>query len=434
MPSRTSDTPNEWSKPADIISRFLALQQIYSAKELDSYLQSLQQIKEHESDAENQSPDVVVLCASAILAIPEAVFEWVALQQSQDEGRQRNTVLVLCGGIGPCTPFVYDAIRASKKYCTIFDTINGKPEGEVLKVMAERFYKLKINETWSRDNGFRILVSDRSNNCGADATEAQKVLQENDIWTPRSMVVVQDPAMSSRTMSSFEKVYETCAVHISCWPLLKEPRQDQQKKSRHEQDARRELWSMDRFLDRIIGEQGGVIRAKSPIGIPNEISDQAARLFSVSQRHMMHIIFNPTPLIGSSPNILEPSPEENLFPGPGSSRNTMASLRRFSLVFYVPPASASACKTAIFKAGAGRYPGPGGYTECAWQTSGIGQFRPGDAANPAIGKVGELEETPEVRVETLIVGEETVRKAVAALKEAHPYEECPYQVYRVEDF
>ncbi|UZP36443.1 hypothetical protein NXS19_004259 [Fusarium pseudograminearum] len=92
-----------------------------------------------------------------------------------------------------------------------------------------------------------------------------------------------------------------------------------------------------------------------------------------------------------------------------------SSLRKFTLVFYVPPANAAACKAAIFKAGAGRYPGPGGYTECAWQTSGTGQFRPGDAANPAIGK-------------------DTTRNAVAALKEAHPYEEVPYQVYRVEDF
>ena len=40
----------------------------------------------------------------------------------------------------------------------------------------------------------------------------------------------------------------------------------------------------------------------------------------------------------------------------------------------------SACKSAIFAAGAGRYPGPGGYTECAFTTKGIGQFRPGDAA------------------------------------------------------
>ncbi|SPJ74462.1 uncharacterized protein FTOL_04193 [Fusarium torulosum] len=109
-------------------------------------------------------------------------------------------------------------------------------------------------------------------------------------------------------------------------------------------------------------------------------------------------------------------------------------LRRFSLVFYVPPANVAACKAAIFAAGAGRYPGPGGYTEVAWQATGTGQFRPGDAANPVIGKVGELEVIPEVRVETLIVGEDTVRKAVAALKEAHPYEECAYQVYRVEDF
>ncbi|KAH7224061.1 hypothetical protein BKA60DRAFT_281040 [Fusarium oxysporum] len=273
MPSRTVDTPNEWSDSADIVSRFLALQQVYSAKELDSYLQSLQRIKEHESDSENQSTDVIVLCASAILAIPEAVFEWAVQQQSQDEEREINTVLVLCGGIGPCTSFVYDAIRASKKYCTIFDTINGKPEGEVLKVMAERFYKLKINETGSQDHGFRILVTDRSNNCGADASEAQKVLEESGIHSPRSMVIVQDPAMSSRTVCSFEKVYESNTVQITCWPRLKQPREVQQEKALPEKDARRELWSMDRFLDRIMGEQNGVIKAKSPIRIPNEVEN-----------------------------------------------------------------------------------------------------------------------------------------------------------------
>jgi hypothetical protein len=89
---------------------------------------------------------------------------------------------------------------------------------------------------------------------------------------------------------------------------------------------------------------------------------------------------------------------------------------RFSLIFHVPPSAVQACKTAIFKAGAGRYPGPGNYTECCWSTMGTGQFRPGDAANPHIGKVGALEETPEVRIETLCVGDDVVRQAVAALK------------------
>merc|ERR1712000_256412 len=92
------------------------------------------------------------------------------------------------------------------------------------------------------------------------------------------------------------------------------------------------------------------------------------------------------------------------------------------------------CKSAIFAAGAGRYPGPGGYTECCWSTVGTGQFRPGDAANPHLGSVGKLEQEEEVRVETLCVGEDTAKGAVEALKRAHPYEEPAYHVTKIEDF
>ncbi|KAF1956853.1 structural toxin protein RtxA [Byssothecium circinans] len=106
---------------------------------------------------------------------------------------------------------------------------------------------------------------------------------------------------------------------------------------------------------------------------------------------------------------------------------------RFKLIFFVPSAALSACKTAVFGAGAGRFPGPAGYTECAFTSRGVGQFRPGDAANPHIGKVGELEEVEEVRVETICVGRDTAIKAVEALKKAHPYEEPAYEVYKMED-
>lgn len=47
---------------------------------------------------------------------------------------------------------------------------------------------------------------------------------------------------------------------------------------------------------------------------------------------------------------------------------------------------------------------------------GTGQFRPGNTADPYIGKIGQLEEVPEVRVETICVGEDVARKAVEALK------------------
>ncbi|KAB2576252.1 NGG1p interacting factor 3 NIF3 [Lasiodiplodia theobromae] len=108
--------------------------------------------------------------------------------------------------------------------------------------------------------------------------------------------------------------------------------------------------------------------------------------------------------------------------------------QRFKLVFFTPPAALPAIKTAIFATGAGRYPGPGDYTECGFTTPGKGQFRPGASANPHIGKPGEIEEVDEVKFETLCVGEDVARKAVDALKKAHPYEEVPYEVYKMENF
>ncbi|KAH8897898.1 hypothetical protein GQ53DRAFT_712383 [Thozetella sp. PMI_491] len=112
----------------------------------------------------------------------------------------------------------------------------------------------------------------------------------------------------------------------------------------------------------------------------------------------------------------------------------MASTARFRLIFHAPVPAVEACKSAIFAAGAGRYPGKGNYTECCWTSIGTGQFRPGDTANPHLGEPGKLEMVQEARVETLCVGEDVARKAVAALKEAHPYEEPSYSVVRIEDF
>jgi len=89
---------------------------------------------------------------------------------------------------------------------------------------------------------------------------------------------------------------------------------------------------------------------------------------------------------------------------------------RFHLIFYAPLFALESCKTAIFAAGAGRYPGSGKYTECCWTVVGTGQFRPGDTASPHLGKPGALETVEEARVETLCVGEDVTRRAVKALK------------------
>lgn len=87
----------------------------------------------------------------------------------------------------------------------------------------------------------------------------------------------------------------------------------------------------------------------------------------------------------------------------------------YRLVFTVPESHVAACKAAIFAAGAGIYPNSN-YTECCWTTEGTGQFRPGDAARPHLGIVGQVETVREVRVETPCVGKEVARRTVEALK------------------
>jgi len=66
-------------------------------------------------------------------------------------------------------------------------------------------------------------------------------------------------------------------------------------------------------------------------------------------------------------------------------------------------------------------------------TLGTGQFRPNAGANPNIGTVGGLEYVQETKVEMICVGKEVMEKAVQKLKEAHPYEVVPYQVFKMED-
>lgn len=89
---------------------------------------------------------------------------------------------------------------------------------------------------------------------------------------------------------------------------------------------------------------------------------------------------------------------------------------RYKLIVFTPPTALPAIKTAMFAAGAGRYPGPGGYTNAGFTTPGIAQFKPGKDANPHIGTVGELEEVGELKFETICIGRKVVRAAVEALK------------------
>ncbi len=108
----------------------------------------------------------------------------------------------------------------------------------------------------------------------------------------------------------------------------------------------------------------------------------------------------------------------------------MSQSQLFKIEFYVPEQHLQQVKQAMFSAGAGRV---GDYDCCAWQVRGEGQYRPGAGSDPFLGEAGKLETVVEFKVE-MVCSSECIESVIAAMKNAHPYEEVAYSVIRLETF
>jgi hypothetical protein len=95
------------------------------------------------------------------------------------------------------------------------------------------------------------------------------------------------------------------------------------------------------------------------------------------------------------------------------------------LVVFVPREALDTVRDALFAAGAGRI---GNYERCSWYTAGTGTFLGGEGSDPSVGEAGREERVLELRLET-VYPEERHAEVVAALREAHPYEEPAFDVY-----
>lgn len=103
--------------------------------------------------------------------------------------------------------------------------------------------------------------------------------------------------------------------------------------------------------------------------------------------------------------------------------------RMVKVVVNVLPENADFVIDAMAGAGAGRI---GDYDRCAYWVDGAGQFRPLPGAVPHVGSVGQVEVVSERRVE-MVVTRDRVPAVVAALREAHSYEEPAFDVVELAD-
>jgi len=99
----------------------------------------------------------------------------------------------------------------------------------------------------------------------------------------------------------------------------------------------------------------------------------------------------------------------------------------YKLVVFVPIKSAAKVSNAVFAAGAGAI---GNYSNCGFQSEGIGSFLPLEGSRPAIGEKGNLETVPEIRFETIVPAEK-LGGVTAAMKKAHPYETPAFDVFKL---
>ncbi|ORY79009.1 DUF218 domain protein [Protomyces lactucae-debilis] len=195
--------------------------------------------------SETGSADCLVLCGSAILHCAESVFRAV-------QSRQVAKTLVICGGIGHSTILLYDAVAAHPQYKALSAEIRGMPESQILHRIGRDFFQL---DEYAAKHAIRVIVEDKSTNCGANAIETKKVLDAAGVATPSSLVIVQDPTMSLRTKASFEKTYAGIAMPVckTCPSFVPQVKLEGTQVV-FDNPPDEHLWSMPRFIDLLIGE------------------------------------------------------------------------------------------------------------------------------------------------------------------------------------
>jgi dinuclear metal center YbgI/SA1388 family protein len=99
--------------------------------------------------------------------------------------------------------------------------------------------------------------------------------------------------------------------------------------------------------------------------------------------------------------------------------------RKCKVVVFVPDADLHKVSDAMFAAGAGVI---GQYEQCSFRLAGTGTFFGTESTNPTVGEKGRREDVSEWRLE-VVCPEAILNGVLAAMRQAHSYEEPAFDVY-----
>lgn len=178
--------------------------------------------------------DCVILAGNAVMPTIDAACKIA---------RDQQIPLLISGGIGHSTTFLYSAIAQHPHYNTIRTT--GRAEATILADIAHQFWHIPHEKIW---------IEDQSTNCGENARFSIALLNQA-VERVHTAIVVQDPTMQRRTMATFARASQQCtnAPHWFSWPGFT-PRLINTPDGLAFQPRVRGLWPVERYLSLVMGE------------------------------------------------------------------------------------------------------------------------------------------------------------------------------------
>lgn len=178
--------------------------------------------------------ELIVLAGNAVIPTIDAACELAAGSELP---------LLITGGLGHSTTFLYGAIAAHPRYNVLPTT--GRAEAAILKDIATTFWKIPAD---------KVITEEKSTNCGENARFAKQVMSEHAL-APLRVILVQDPTMQRRTAATFERLWQEEARQPQwrSWPGFKPVLASDERATRFIADEIG-LWPVARYISLILGE------------------------------------------------------------------------------------------------------------------------------------------------------------------------------------
>lgn len=178
--------------------------------------------------------DVIIIPGHSVIPVIDAACHIAS---------RHHVPLVISGGIGHSTPFLYTAVARHPQYNSIRTT--GQTEANIIADIARHFWNI------SNEN---LIVEDKSTNCGENARFTVDIMFSRDLH-PTTALVVQDPALQRRTMATFARISANSehAPHWLSYPGLV-PELVNTRDGLAFLPPDDGLWPVERYLSLILGE------------------------------------------------------------------------------------------------------------------------------------------------------------------------------------